>query len=101
MTSVETIKMVLKEIDNFVKIPQPQEKLVKIDHFIQEEIEKNRFHPILFINTPYPFVPLDSDLFKKAFSLIFNEILSDTFQASDFKIVLQDSAMSLKFSLVK
>lgn len=103
MTSVERIEMVLKEVDNFVNLGPPQRKLVKMDQFIQEAIEGHHLEweniglrPILSINTPHLMIPLDSDHFKKAFSLIFKEILASRFQGSDFKIVMQDSDNELE-----
>ncbi len=103
MTSVERIEMVLREVDNFVNLPPPQRKLVKMDRLIQEAIEdhdlewkKIGLRPFLSIITPQLMVPLDSDLFRKALSLIFKEILGSSFRASDFKIVLQDSDNELE-----
>jgi len=101
MTSVERIEMVLKEVDNFVNLPLPQRKLVKMDRLIQEEIEKVGLPPLLTINTPHLMVPLDSDLFKKALSLIFKEILSSGFQASGLEIVMQDSENELEIVIGK
>jgi signal transduction histidine kinase len=103
MTSVERIEMALKEMDSFVSLPPPQRKLVKMDRLIQEAIEdhdleweKIGLRPLLSISTPQLMVPLDSDLFRKALSLIFKEILASSFQASDIKIVLQDSDNELE-----
>jgi nitrogen fixation/metabolism regulation signal transduction histidine kinase len=103
MTSVERIEMVLKEVDNFVTLPPPQRKLVKMDRFVQEVIEAHHLEwqkiglrPLLSINTPHLMIPLDSDLFKKALSFIFREILASSFQAPDFKIVMQDSENELE-----
>jgi signal transduction histidine kinase len=101
MTSVERIEMVLKEVDNFVNLPLPQRKLVKMDRLIQEEIEKVGLPPLLTINTPHLMIPLDSDLFKKALSLIFKEILSSGFQASCLEIVMQDSENELEIVIGK
>ncbi len=103
MTSVERVEKVLKEVDNFVKIPPPQKKLEKIDHLIQEEIEshkselqKNCLRPLLFVNTPHVLIPLDPDLFKKALSMIFKEIIFSLPQGSDFKLVIQDCGNDLE-----
>jgi K+-sensing histidine kinase KdpD len=103
MTSVERIEMVLKEVDNFVNLPPPQRKLVKMDRFIQEAIEayhlewqKTGLRPLLSVNTPHLMIPLDSDLFKKALSLMFKEILAGSLQASEFRIIIQDSDNELE-----
>ena len=96
MTSVDRVERVLREVDDFVKIPEPQKKLVRIDHLIQEEIQKSGIKPLLSVNTSNPLVPLDSNLFKKAISMIFNELLFCLPQGSDINIIIQDFGNELE-----
>jgi len=100
---VERVEMVLKEVDNFVRIPQPNIKLERIDYLVQEVIEsqnwqslKNNLPPLLSVDTPNLMVPVDSDLFKKALSMIFNEILSSIPRGSEFTIFIQDVGNELE-----
>jgi len=100
---VERVEMVLKEVDNFVRIPQPNIKLERIDYLVQEVIEsqnwqslKNNLPPLLSVDTPNLMVPVDSDLFKKALSMIFNEILSSIPRGSEFTIFIQDIGNELE-----
>jgi K+-sensing histidine kinase KdpD len=97
MSSVERIEMVLKEVDNFVKLPVPNKQLERIDSVIQEEIElhgtaweQKDIRPILLVNTPHLMVPLDYELFRKALSLIFKETLSNVPKGTDLKITIHD-----------
>lgn len=103
MSLVERVEMVLKEVDSFVKIPQPQRKLERIDYLVQEEIEsynpewqKRLLRPLLSVNTPHLMIPLDSDLFKKAISMVFKEIIFNIPQGSDLKITIQDSGNEIE-----
>jgi signal transduction histidine kinase len=97
MSSVERIELVLREVDSFVKIPEPQKTLVKIDHLIKEGIEqyegecaKRNICPHFVVNTSHLAVPLDSVLFKKAFSMIFREIMLGIPQGSPLNITVCD-----------
>jgi GAF domain-containing protein len=103
ITSVEKMETVLREMDNFVELPPPHKNLRKIDCLIQEEIEnhgcewqKNRLHPLVSIHTPHLMVPLDPDLFRKAISIIFKELLLIVPQGSDLKISIQDFGSELE-----
>lgn len=103
LSSVERVEMVLKEVDDFVKIPFPEKKLVRVDHLVQEEIESRRaewqescLSPFIFVSTQHVMVPLDSALFKKALSMVFKEIALSIPQGSDFKISIQDSDNELE-----
>jgi pSer/pThr/pTyr-binding forkhead associated (FHA) protein len=103
ITSVEKMETVLKEMDNFVELPPPHKNLRKIDCLIQEEIEnhgcewqKNRLRPLVSIHTPHLMVPLDPDLFRKALSIIFKELLLSVPQGSDLKISIQDFGSELE-----
>ncbi len=102
-TLVERVEMVLKEVDNFVKLPPHHKKLERIDHLIQEVIEshnweslKNGLGPFLCVNTAHVMIPLDSDLFKKALSMIFEEVLIGIPQGSEFKIFIQQCGNELE-----
>ncbi len=95
--SVERIEMVLREMDDFVKIPALQKKLTRIDQLIQEEMENHScewhergVHAFLRVNTPHVMVPLDADLFKKALSMIFRESIPGLPRGSDFPVSIQD-----------
>ena len=106
VSSVERIEMVLKEVDQFVRLPAPERKLEKIDQIIQEEIadhdlewQKKGLRPLIAVNATHLVIPLDSGLFKKALSLIIKEILPSLSQGSELKITLEDSANELAIHL--
>jgi len=97
ITSVERVEKVLKEVDNFVKIPLPQKKLERIDNLVQEEIENQKpewqqkyLLPLLSINTSHLMIPVDSCLFKKALAMIFKEITFSVSQGTEIKIMIRD-----------
>jgi len=103
LSLVERVEMVLKEVDAFVKIRSPQKRLERIDRLIQEVIESHGRElrddappPRLSVNTPHLMIPLDHDLFKKAISMLFEEISSSTPQGSQFKMSLQHSGNELE-----
>ena len=100
---VERVEMVLREVDYFVQFPPPHKKLQRIDHLIEDviqdhhrELENHGLHPLVHVNTPHVMIPLDADLFKKALSMIFKEILVTRPQDSEFKIVIQDCGNELE-----
>jgi pSer/pThr/pTyr-binding forkhead associated (FHA) protein len=100
---VERVEMVLKEVDDFVRIPLPTVKLARIDSLVQGVIEKHDWQsleeglpPLLSVNTSNLMVPVDSDLFKKALSMIFNEILLSIPRGSKFTIFMQDFGNELE-----
>ena len=102
-TLVERVEMVLREVDNFVRFPPHNKKLQRIDYLIQEVIEshnsvspRNGLRPLLCVNTPHVMVPVDSEHFKKALSIIFKEILLSIPQGSEFKIFIQDCGNELE-----
>ena len=71
MSSLGRIEWVLKEVDNFVKLPPPGKQLERIDALLQEEIanfrhewEEKDIRPILLVNTP----PLDGSPWTRSFS---------------------------------
>jgi len=103
MNLVQRVEAVLKDVDDFVKFRSPQMKLERVDHLIQEVIDEHNWDslrdglpPILSAKTSQLMIPLDSDLFKKAFSMIFQEIILGIPQGSEFKIYIQDSGNELE-----
>ena len=98
MNLVRRIEAVLKEVDEFVKLQTPQKRLERIDDLIREVLESYNWEflrgglpPLLSIETPHLMVPLDSDLFKKALSMIFQEILPGIPRGSEFKIHIRQT----------
>jgi K+-sensing histidine kinase KdpD len=106
MTLAQRIEAILKEVDEFVKIQPPQKRLARIDDLIQEVIESCDWDslggclpPHLSIETPHLMVPLDCGLFKKALSMIFQEILPGIPRGSGFKIHIRDVGNDLEILL--
>lgn len=104
--SVERIEAVLKEVDQFVKLPAPDRRLTRIDQVIQEGIadldslwQKKGIHPVLSVDASHLMIPIDSDLFKKALSLLIREILPSLSQGGELKITFKDSAADLAIHL--
>lgn len=105
MTAVERVETVLKEVDDFVKLPPLERKLLKIDLLIQDSIEnheqefqqKNLLH-VLSINTSNLMVALDAQLFAKALSMIFKEIFASLPAGSVVKIDVGDSGNELEIA---
>ena len=102
VSSVERIESVLREVDQFVRLPAPDRKLVRIDQVIQREIadldpvwKKKDIHPVVCVSAAHLMVPIDCELFKKALSLIIREILPSLSQGSELKITLEDSGNDL------
>ena len=100
---VERVETVLKEVDDFVKSPPHHKKLQRVDYLIEEVIEshnweslKNGLRPLLCVNTQHVMIPLDPDLFKKALSMIFKEILLSIPQGSEFKIFMRHCGNDLE-----
>lgn len=97
MASVERIESVLKEVDTFVKLPSPDKKLEKIDVILQEQIELHEkewsakgIHPVLKADTSHLVVPLDGDLFARALSLLFREIMLNAACSMDLPVTVRD-----------
>ena len=97
ISSVERVEAVLKEVDDFIRIPQPEVKLERIDRLVEGEIESHKPEwqgkgctPTLSVNTSRIMIPLDSGLFKKALSMIFKEISFTIPQGASIKIVILD-----------
>ena len=103
VTSVERIEAVLREVDSFVKLPPPEKKLEKIDAVLKEQIEQHQVEwqakgilPVLEANTSRLVVPLDRDLFAKALSLIFRDILLNASGSMDLHLTIQDYGNELE-----
>lgn len=103
MNLARRIEAVLKEVDEFVKMKPPQKGLARIDDLIREVIEswdwdslKGCLPPHLSVETHHLMVPLDTGLFKKAFSMIFQEILPGIPRGSEFKIHVRDAGNALE-----
>ncbi|MBI4849353.1 MAG: FHA domain-containing protein [Nitrospirae bacterium] len=101
--SVERVEMVLREVDNFAKIPLPQIKLHRIDNLLQEEIQRHDeewrqkgLRPSLSVSAARLMVPVDNELMRKAVSMVFKEIIFALPQGSDFGISIQDSGSGLE-----
>jgi signal transduction histidine kinase len=97
LSSLERIELVMKEVDSFVRIPEPKKILVKLDHLLQEEIEHWRQEcivrnicPRLVINSSHLAIPLDSVLFRKAIAMIFKEIILTVPEGAELKITVSD-----------
>ena len=97
LSSVERVEAVLREVDHFVNILPPQKKLERIDLLIEQEIGTHRgewaekgFRPSFSVKTPQVLVPLDSNLFRKAISMVFQEILFSVLKDTEFPITVQN-----------
>ena len=105
MTAVERVEMVLKEVDDFVKLPSMERKLHKIDLLIQDSIENHQqdwqqrnLNPVLTINSSNLMVPLDAQLFAKALTMIFKEIFASVPPGSVVKIDVDDSGSDVQIA---
>jgi hypothetical protein len=103
---VERIESILKTVDTFVTLSPPRLKLERIDHVIEEAIASHNWEslgeghrPVLAVHTPHVMVPLDSDLFKKAISMIFREVLSSIPQGSSFEVGIQQAGDEVEISM--
>jgi len=105
MTAVERVEMVLKEVDDFVKLPSMERKLRKIDLLIQDSIENHQqdwqqrnLNPVMTINSSNLMVPLDAQLFAKALAMIFKEIFASVPPGSVVKIDVDDSGSDVQIA---
>jgi len=103
LSLLERIELILKEVDSFVRIPEPHKELVRIDNILQHAIEKHRGEweskdlTLSFgINTPYLVAPLDVVLFDKAVLMILREVQESIPKGSKLEITLQDSGSDLE-----
>ncbi len=103
MSSVERIESVLREVDEFVRLPPPDRKLARIDQVIQEEIDAHEpfwqqrdIHPLLWVKAAHLMVPVDAELFRRAVSLIIREILPSLSRGSELRITVADAANEVR-----
>ncbi len=106
MSSVQRMEIVLREVDDFVSIPFPLMRLQRIDRLIREEIQRceqywqcRSVNPLLSVRTPYVLVPVDPNLLRKAFSLVFKEILFTLPQGSPLPMSINDRDNELEILL--
>ena len=99
VSSVERIESVLREVDQFVKLPAADRKLARIDEIIREELAEHDLlwqskgvRPLVCVTATHLMIPVDPELLKKALSLIIREILPSVSPGSELKITLADSA---------
>lgn len=100
---VERIESVLAEVDFFVKMPKPKTMLVRVDDHIQAVLNahasalKQKDQRIwLTTRTSQVAVPLDRDLFRKALSMIFTEVLPGLPQGTGVEISVESSGNYLE-----
>lgn len=93
----ERVEDVLKEVDEFVKFPEPELQMERIDQSIQKCIEehsqewnKSRIRPLLEVRTTHLLVPIDSGLFSHAISMLLKEIIPGMPEDSDCKVNIYD-----------
>jgi len=106
LTSVSRMESVLKEVDDFIKIPLPEKKLGRIDGLIEEELRRSgpdwqgkSVSPHLSVITPHVTIPLDADLMRKAVDMIFREVLFNAAEGASVEIVLRDSGGDLEIAV--
>ncbi|UCH80756.1 MAG: FHA domain-containing protein [Nitrospiraceae bacterium] len=97
ISSVNRVETVLKEVDSFVKIPAPVRKLQKLDDLVQEQISShseqfsnNSLTPVLKVNTSHVLIPIDSELIRKALSMILEEIFFSGPRKADMIISIDE-----------
>ncbi|MFH1148070.1 MAG: FHA domain-containing protein [Pseudomonadota bacterium] len=95
--AVQRIETVLKEVDDFVRIPLPQKKLERIDLLVEEELagfaaewEKAGVTPALRVEASQTMVPVDAVLFRKAFSMMIREAVPSISQGSRLEVSIRD-----------
>lgn len=100
--SVERIESVLREVDQFVKLPVPHRTLTRIDQIIQAELafhdpiwQEKRVRPLVQVSAKHLMVPIDPELFQRALSLVIREIQPSVAPGADLPITLADSANEL------
>ncbi len=99
VSSVERIESVLREVDQFVRLPIADRKLARIDQLIQEELaahdslwQAKGIRPELSVTAHHLMIPVDPELFRRALSLIIREILPSLFSGAELKITVADAA---------
>jgi two-component system, NtrC family, sensor kinase len=100
--SVERIDTVLRKVDQFVRFPALDRRLVRIDHLIQEAVadhdsewQSKGIQPHILVKATNLMIPVDSELIREAISLIIKEIFPSLNQGSGLKISLVDSVKEL------
>lgn len=100
---VERVEIFMKEVDDFVKLPPPEQRIERIDSIIQGCIDtheemwsKQSIRPMLVSFTPRVMVPLDAELFSRAVSMIFREILPSLPHGSALNLSLVDSGKDIQ-----
>ncbi len=100
---VERVEIFMKEVDDFVKLPPPEKRIERIDSVIQKCIDdheemwsKQSVRPTLVSFTPRVMVPLDAQLFSRAVSMVFREILPSLPKGSVLKLSLVDSGKNIE-----
>jgi len=100
---LERIEQILKEVDSFVKLPEPHKELVRIDRIVQHVVDRHRdtweakeLNFRLGITTSYLTVPLDEMLFDKAVSMILREMQESIPKGTELEISLQDSGSEIE-----
>lgn len=102
VSSVERIESVLREVDQFVRLPAPDRRLVRIDELIREELaeydvlwQQKSVRPLVCVTATHLTIPIDPELFKRALSFVFREILPSVSPGMELKITLADGANEL------
>jgi K+-sensing histidine kinase KdpD len=97
LSSVERIETVMREVDDFVRFPPPKKSLARIDSIFNEQLDnhnaewqKHDIHPALSLETSNLMISLDIDLFAKAISMIFKEIIPIVSPGSSLSILVRD-----------
>ena len=98
MDCVKRVEDVLREVDSFVKLPAPDRKLQRIDRLVREAMEdcqaqwqQNAIIPSLLVRTPQVMIALDAELFRRALSMLFRDILQNISQGSECNISIRDA----------
>jgi len=93
----ERVEDVLKEVDEFVKLPEPELRMERIDQSIQkcigehsQEWNRTRIRPLLEVHTTHLLVPIDSGLFSHAIAMILKEIMPGMPEDSDCRVSIYD-----------
>lgn len=93
----ERVEQVMRDVDAFVRFPEPELHLERIDEAIGQCLQEcahhwqeKGIHPVLEIRTTQLLVPLDRQLFTHAFSLLLKEMLPGIPEESPCTLTLQD-----------
>jgi len=96
ITLVERLEGVLKEVDTFVELPLPEKRLERVDQLVQAVIDGHDWTflehsrvPQVIANTSRLMIPLDAGLFKRAVTLIFQEMASGIPKGAEFDVTIR------------